>query len=62
MENKKHWLDKHIENENKLNGLEVANMIRNCPQISEAEEMEMRSEKAGFYVIGHKNFGDVYEA
>ncbi len=24
--------------------------------------LESRSKKAGFYVHGHKNFGDVYEA
>ncbi len=26
-----------------------------------AEKMEKRSKKAGFYVHGHKNLGDVYE-
>jgi len=25
-------------------------------------EREVRSKKAGFYVAGHKNYGDVYEA
>lgn len=25
-------------------------------------EREVRSKKAGFYVHGHKNYGDVYEA
>ena len=25
-------------------------------------EREARSKKAGFYVAGHKNYGDVYEA
>lgn len=25
-------------------------------------EREVRSKKAGFYVQGHKNYGDVYEA
>jgi len=25
-------------------------------------EREVRSKKAGYYVAGHKNFGDVYEA
>ena len=25
-------------------------------------DLEARSKKAGFYVHGHKNFGDVYEA
>jgi len=25
-------------------------------------EREIRSKKAGFYVAGHKNYGDVYEA
>ena len=28
---KLNWLDKHIENENKVNGLKVAEMVRNCP-------------------------------
>lgn len=26
-----------------------------------AEKMEKRSQKTGFYVHGHKNYGDVYE-
>ena len=25
-------------------------------------EREVRSKKVGFYVAGHKNYGDVYEA
>lgn len=29
---------------------------------SRGVEMEKRSKKAGFYVHGHKNLGDVYEA
>lgn len=29
---------------------------------SRAVEMEKRSKKAGYYVHGHKNLGDVYEA
>lgn len=29
---------------------------------SKGEKIEKRSKEAGFYVHGHKNYGDVYEA
>ncbi len=29
---------------------------------SKDSDLEARSKKSGFYVHGHKNFGDVYEA
>lgn len=31
-------------------------------KMNSKENLESRSKKAGFYVHGHKNFGDVYEA
>ena len=31
-------------------------------KISKGDKLEAASKKAGFYVHGHKNFGDVYEA
>lgn len=45
---------------NEENPSQAAKSVRRHEE-SKHKRLEKRSKKAGFYVHGHKNFGDVYE-
>ena len=52
---------KNFQKERVRQGYKPEHQARTKAMKKKTETLESRSKKAGYYVHGHKNFGDVYE-